>query len=90
MRTISELLLFIAIFFGLPSSNVHGLKIPFEVYPRGLGSNNDFKITSKLTFAFGDSAAESIDNTKDVRVSIHFHLIIPGALTGVVHHEHHD
>jgi len=92
MRTTSGLSLFIAFFFGLPSSNVHGLKIPFEVSSRGPASDNDFMITSKLTFAFGDSDAESVDNKKDIRVSTHFHLITLGALTNViiVHHEYHD
>jgi hypothetical protein len=44
------------------------------------GSRNDFRSTSKLTFAFGQPLAETIDNKKDVRVGTHF-LMMPRALT---------
>jgi len=71
MKAISELSLFIAIFLVLSSSSVHGLKIPFAAYPRALGSSRGFRTTSKLTYAFGASPAETVDNKMDIRVRPH-------------------
>jgi hypothetical protein len=66
MRPISELSLFITFFLGL--SNILGLKIPFEVYPRGPGPTTDFTSTTRVTYAVGATSADTLDNKMDIRV----------------------